>query len=462
MNRTAYDAAVAYVESYISGPAEAPLPRDLDERERLQSERLPRMAALLELLGDPHRRFRSLHVAGTSGKGSTCAIAAAILRAAGLRVGLYTSPYLQTAAEKIEVDGHLIPPADLIKLVAEVRSLIESPTAPAAISPVAYTQLWAALTFRYFAQRQVDFAVVEVGMGGRYDYTNVLPSSAAAITNVGYDHLTALGPTLADIAHHKAGIIKPGLPAVTAATGEALEVIAAEARRLHAPLTPVAPGTTYDVRSLGHDGSVFAFRGQRWRFDDLRLGLLGAHQVANAAVALAMLESLEEQGVAISEAAVRQGLRVATIPGRLETVQGNPTVLLDGAHNPEKAQRLREALQALFPGRPIVMLLGCLASKEVDGMLSELVPLASLTVTTAPRVYFKPAVEPDDLASRCRALGGAAVAEDDPLTALDRACDAAAALGAIVCVTGSLYLVGQVRERWRPTDAILRDSAASR
>lgn len=453
--RAAYDEAVAYIESFITGPAEAPLPRDPAERARLQADRLPRMAALLDALGNPHRQYRVLHVAGTSGKGSTCTIAGAILRAAGLRTGVYTSPYLQTAAEKIAVNGQLIPPADLVALINETRALIESPVAPADLAPVAYAQLWAALAFTYFARRAVDVAVVEVGMGGRYDYTNVLSPAVAAITNVSADHLAALGPTLADIAAHKAGIIKPVAPVITAASGDVLPVIEAEARQQGAPLRRVTEGDTYRVRSMDRDGVVFDYRGARWQLDGLRLRLLGEHQAANASVALGMLEALAEQGVAISEAAVREGLAQAHIPGRLEIVQDDPPVILDGAHNPEKARRLREALATLYPGRDVALVLGCLSAKEVGGIVEELVPIANMTVTTAPTVYFKPAVPPYELAQHIAEAGGRAVAVDGPLYALDMALKAARAAGAVVVVTGSLYLVGEVREHWHPTRELL-------
>lgn len=454
-DRAAYDAAVEYIESFITGPAEAPLPRDPEERARLQAGRLPRMAALLDALGNPQRRFRALHVAGTSGKGSTCTIAGAILRAAGLRTGVYTSPYLQTAAEKIDVDGRIIPVSDFVALTNEARAVIEAAGPAAPLAPVAYAQLWAALAFSYFARRAVDVAVIEVGMGGRYDYTNVLSPAVAAITNVSADHIAALGPTLNDIAAHKAGIIKPGTPVVTAASDAVLPVIAAEAQQQGAPLSRAVEGQTWRVRAMDHNGTVFDYRGPRWRFDGLRVRLLGEHQAANAAVALGMLEALEEQGIAIGEAAVRAGLAQAHIPGRLEIMQDDPPVVLDGAHNPEKARRLRLALEALFPGRPVVLVLGCLSAKEVGGVIEELAPLAGMTVTTAPTVYFKPAVAPDDLARAVADAGGRAVAVADPLYALDLALRSARAADAIVVVTGSLYLVGEVREHWRPTEELL-------
>lgn len=455
LDRAAYAAAVDYLESFITGPAEAPLPRDPVERARLQAGRLPRMAALLDALGNPQQQFRALHVAGTSGKGSTCAIAGAVLRAVGLRTGVYTSPYLQTAAEKIEVDGRIIAPADFVALVNDARAIIEAAGASAAMAPVAYAQLWAALAFTHFARCGVDVAVIEVGMGGRYDYTNVLAPAVAAITNVSEDHIVSLGPTLADIAAHKAGIIKPGVPVVTAASDAVLPVIAAEAQQQGAPLYRAVEGQTWRVRSMDRAGTIFDYSGRRWRFDGLRLRLLGEHQAANAAVALGMLEALEEQGVPIGEAAVRAGLEQAHIPGRLEVMQDDPPVVLDGAHNPEKARRLRAALAALYPGRPMVLVLGCLSAKDVGGMLDELAPLAGMTVTTAPNVYFKPAVAPDALAQQIAERGGRAVAVADPLYALDLAIKTARGVDAMVVVTGSLYLVGEVREYWRPTDELL-------
>lgn len=455
----AYRQAVAYLESFITGPAEAPRLRDPKEQARLQAERLPRMAALLSLFGNPHQRYRSLHVAGTSGKGSTCAILGSVLHAAGYRVGVYTSPYLQTAIEKIDVDGRPISPHDFASLVDALRPVIEPASGETAAGPVAYAQLWAALTFAHFAQRQVDFAVVEVGMGGRFDYTNVLTPAVAGITNVSHDHLAALGPTLRDIAWHKAGIIKPGGIAVTGAEQpEVLDVIVEEALRQGARVTRAGTEINFHIRSVGPEGGLFDFRGHTWSFDGLRVGLLGEHQIANGGFALAMLEHLAEQGVSISEAAVREGLAEVRIPGRLEVIQDDPLVVLDGAHNPEKARRLREALLHLFPGRRTVLVLGMLSAKEADGILRELAPLAELTVATAPSVLFKPAVPPEELARRIAALGGQCLWEPDPRTALARALDAAGP-DDLVCVTGSLYLVGAVREHWVSTDALLTAAA---
>ncbi|MBI4497736.1 MAG: bifunctional folylpolyglutamate synthase/dihydrofolate synthase, partial [Chloroflexi bacterium] len=403
----AYRQAVAYVESFITGPAEAPGARDPAEQARLHARRLPRTAALLAALGDPHRRFGALHVAGTAGKGSTCTIMGSVLRAAGYRVGVYTSPYLQTAIEKVEVNGRPMSPHALVDLVADLRPVVEQAVREEA-GPVAYAQLWAALAFTHFARQQVDWAVVEVGMGGRFDYTNVLTPAVVGISNVSFDHVTSLGPTLRDIAWHKAGIIKPEAAAVTGADQpEVLEVIAAECRQQGVRLTRSGPALTFRVRAVSSAGGVFDYRGERWACAGLRVGLLGEHQIANAALALGMLERLEEeQGVVIPEEAVRAGLAQARIPGRLEIVQEHPLVVLDGAHNPDKAHRLREALLRLFPGRRIVLVLGMLSAKEADGILRELVPLADLTVTTAPSVLFKPAVPPQELAERIAALGG--------------------------------------------------------
>lgn len=453
MSYRRYQEAVAYTESFIRGPADAP--RSREELEASWQARLPSMARLLARMGDPHLRYPTVHVGGTSGKGSTSAIMAAILRAAGYKTGLHTSPYLQTAVEKVCVNGSPMPPQDFVALVDWARPWLESTGG----EHLNYVQVWTALTLAYFAQQQVDAAVVEVSLGGRFDYTNVITPAVAAITSVDFDHTAVLGTTLAEIAWHKAGIVKPSVPVVTGVQRpEALDVIVAECQALGAPLHRLGQELDYTLKRLDLCGAVFDWRGFDRCYPDLELRLLGEHQVHNACLAVGMAEVLRGQGWPINEDAIRQGLQQASIPGRLEVVQEQPLVILDGAHNPEKGRTLRRALEQLFPGRPLTLVLGIGAAKEAPEIIRTLAPGARLVVCTAASVTGKPAILPEELLEQARSLGVPATAQADPHAALDLAL-AAAADDAVVCVTGSLFLVGQLRERWHPTQSIL-DAAA--
>lgn len=452
-----YHEAIAYIDSFITGPAESG--RGLEERAREWGARMARMAHFMALLGNPHQQFRSVHVGGTCGKGSTCAFIAAILQAAGYRVGLHTTPYLQTPIEKLEIDNAYAAPQAVAELVEWAKPYVARANAESPHGRVAYGQLWVGLTLAYFAQQRVDVGVIEVGVGGRYDYTNIIQPAAAAITNVELDHLLSLGPTIPDIARHKAGIVKPGIPVVTGAhQPEALAVIEQECQERGASLRRLGQEVHYRVREATQAGGVFDYRSDIGALDNLEIALLGEHQMANAALAVALAETLDGSGIAVPERAVREGLRAARLPGRLEIVQREPTVVLDGAHNPEKARCLAVALRQLWPHRRLILVLGVLASKDIKDILMELVPSADLVIATAPQVIGKPATPPEELARAVQRFGIAANVEPDPLKAIEQAISCAQA-DDLVCVTGSLYLVGAVRERWFPTEKILQNAA---
>ncbi|HLC30558.1 MAG TPA: folylpolyglutamate synthase/dihydrofolate synthase family protein [Dehalococcoidia bacterium] len=459
MDLARYWAAMSYLESFIRGGSEAP--RTRDEHLAQWQTKLPSMEFLLERMGSPHRRFRSVHIGGTSGKGSTATFVASILGAAGYRTGLHTSPYLQAAVEKIAVNGHPIPPQDMADLIEGSKAIFQEMEATGPYGPPAFVQLWTALAFAYFAQRQVDMAVVEVSLGGRFDYTNILAPLAAAITTVDFDHTATLGHTLREIAWHKAGIIKPGTPVVSGVRHqEALEQIQAECVEKRAPLYRIGWESSYSVKKLDRGGATFdcAVPGHTYR--DLEITMLGEHQALNASIAVGVVGALRHRDVPVSEDALRQGLREARIPGRLEVVQENPTVILDGAHNPEKASTLRRALEQLFPGKSLVLVLGIGASKDAQEVLRVLAPGARLVLCTAAGVIGKPATLPEQLVREIIAMGVEARVVPEPLAAMEQAL-AAAGQDTIVCATGSLFLVGALRERWYPVAGILAAAAAA-
>ena len=395
---------------------------------------LDRTRALLAALGDPHKRLRFVHVAGTNGKGSTAAMLDSCLRCAGYRVGLFTSPYINRFNERIQVDGVPIPDGDLVRLVEQVR-----PAASAMADVPTEFELITALGMLYFAQERCDIVVLEVGLGGALDSTNVIdPPACAVITALGMDHVKELGPTLADIAAAKAGIIKPGSPVVSyGGAPEADRVIADAAAACGAPLT-VADFARLTLRGAGLEGQTFDYDG----LTGLTLPLLARYQPRNAVVAIEALRALRARGWQIPDSAIRQGLAQVRWPGRFELLRRDPPFLLDGSHNAHGMRATADSLRALFPGEKFVFLVSIMADKDADEMLRLLLPLAKGFVTvTAPSPRAIPAAE---LAAQIEALGGRAEPAGSIPAAVARVC-ALAGRGPAAAL-GTLYFSGEVRE----------------
>ena len=395
---------------------------------------LGRTRALLSALGDPHKALRFVHVAGTNGKGSTAAMLDSCLRAAGYRTGLFTSPYINRFNERVQVDGVPIPDGDLVRLVERVQ-----PAAAAMADTPTEFEFITALGMLWFAEQRCDIVVLEVGLGGALDSTNVIdPPECAVITALGLDHVKELGPTLADIAAAKAGIIKPGSPAVSyGGAPEADRVIAAAAHACGAPLT-VVDFTRLRLRGAGLDGQTFDFDG----LDGLTLPLLAGYQPRNAAVAVTALRALRARGWDIPDEAIRRGLASVRWPGRFELLRRSPPFLLDGSHNAHGMRATADSLRSLFPGQKFVFLVSIMADKDADEMLRLLLPLAKAFVTvTAPSPRAIPAA---DLAARIEALGGRA----EPAASIPAAVERAAALaaGGPAAALGTLYFSGEVRQ----------------
>ena len=395
---------------------------------------LERTRALLSALGDPHKALRFVHVAGTNGKGSTAAMLDSCLRAAGYRTGLFTSPYINRFNERVQVDGVPIPDGDLVRLVERVQ-----PAAAAMADTPTEFEFITALGMLWFAEQRCDIVVLEVGLGGALDSTNVIdPPECAVITALGLDHVKELGPTLADIAAAKAGIIKPGSPAVSyGGAPEADRVIAAAARACGAPLT-VVDFTRLRLRGAGLDGQTFDFDG----LAGLTLPLLAGYQPRNAAVAVTALRALRARGWDIPDEAIRRGLASVRWPGRFELLRRSPPFLLDGSHNAHGMRATADSLRSLFPGQKFVFLVSIMADKDADEMLRLLLPLAKAFVTvTAPSPRAIPAA---DLAARIEALGGSA----EPAASIPAAVERTAALaaGGPAAALGTLYFSGEVRQ----------------
>lgn len=389
---------------------------------------------LLARLGLSPEEGRYLHLAGTNGKGSVAAMLSAVLTRAGYPVGLFTSPHLVRFAERFRLKDQDISPDRLLALINRVRAAID----PA--EPPTFFEFATAMAFLYFREQRADPVILETGMGGRLDATNIVRPLVSVITNISLEHQFFLGETLTAIAGEKAGIIKAGVPLVTYARQKrVLDLFRRRCSELAAPM--YVGGVDFAVR--GGPGGRFAYRGLNWRLKGLRVSLPGRHQYHNAAVALAVLELLERQGYNIPEAAVREGLAHTRWPGRLERVPADPRVILDGAHNPAAARTLAQALKRdPLTGRRFLVV-GLMADKDGQGILAPLLPLAHTLIFTRPR-YFR-AAQVEDLARQATAFKGPMLLEPEVSQALRRAQSLAGPQDQIV-VTGSLYTVGEAKE----------------
>jgi dihydrofolate synthase/folylpolyglutamate synthase len=401
---------------------------------------LERMFVALQALGHPQRRYRSLHVAGTNGKGSTCAFASTGLRAAGHRVGLYTSPHLERVTERFQVDGAEIPRELLGRRILEV--LERYPQAADSPTPLTYFEFGTAIAFWHFAQEGVEVAVLETGLGGRLDATNCVEPLVTAITPISFDHMEYLGHTLGAIAGEKAGILKRGVPVVVSRQEpEALAAIARAANEVGAPM--LLEGRDFTLEQAA--GGALVYQGVKWSLEGLTLSLRGPHQRQNASVALAALEQLDARGVTVPTEAAKAALASARWPGRLEEVSRQPIVLLDGAHNPGGVAVLLASLDALYPGRRIHAVFGVVADKDRAPMMRALFPRCAsihLTPLDTPR-----SLAPERYLEEARAL----CADVRAHASLDEALASAQALameGDVVLCTGSLFLVGAARARF--------------
>ena len=395
---------------------------------------------LMRLSGDPHQKFRSVHVSGTNGKGSTSAFIAAVLAEAGYRVGLYTSPHLVDFTERIRINGRTISEARVVELASRLRKAYERE--PGASTPT-FFEVTTAIAFTYFAEEGVDIAVIEVGMGGRLDSTNVITPLVSVITTIDLEHTEFLGDTLELIAAEKAGIIKPGVPVVTGVKHrEALRVIeetAADARSAVYLL-----GRDFSCSSVaGGNAQQFDYVGVHATIPGAAISLYGRHQVDNACAALAAIECLRAAGVPADERAVRQGLKQASWEGRLERVATRPDIYLDGAHNPASAAALAGALKELRGsyGR-VVLVIGVLADKDFRSMITELVPLADRVIVTKPA--YSRALDLETLAGEVRKLHGDVNTAGNVAQAIEQAKELAGP-DELILVTGSLYVVGDAR-----------------
>lgn len=405
---------------------------------------LGRMRNLAQALGNPQEQYPIIHVAGTKGKGSVSALCASALRVAGYKVGLYTSPHLDDFAERIQFEGQSIPHADLVRLVDENRQVLQS------IPRITFFEITTALAFLYFAQQKVTAAVIEVGLGGRLDATNICKPHVTVITSLSYDHIALLGDTLAEIAGEKAGIIKKGVPVVLSPQKEeARRVVERMAQERSAELIQV--GRDYQFAALSH--SLGGQMLQVWQASsvgevksvELEIPLLGAHQVENAATAYTALQIARQQGIVITEEQIQEGFRRTSWPGRFEVLRADPPLVVDCAHNRDSAEKLRKAVDDYFPGKAMVLMFGASEDKDISGMLDELLPRAEQVVLV--KSYHPRAADPEKLAELVRQHGKPVQIIPEVTEALAEALRLGAN-GALVLVTGSIFVAAGARIAW--------------
>lgn len=429
-----YGQALAYLYSFANYEKKLPAAYSTEFYD------LERVHRLLALLGNPQRTLQIVHVAGTKGKGSTAAMIESVLRAAGYRTGLFTSPHLHTFRERIQAGGDLISEADVARLVENLAPVV------AQVDGLTTFEIEVGLALTWFAELGVEWAVLEVGLGGRLDATNVVTPAVSVITSISLDHVHVLGNTLTQIAGEKAGIVKPGVPAVSAPqVDEALAVIEETCRRQGAPLTLVGREWTWQAGAADLDGQGFTVHHGSETVDELWIPLLGEHQLVNATTALAALSLLGGAAAEISPAAIREGLRTVYWPARLEVLGRAPLLVADCAHNGDSARKLMAALRRLGSFRRLVIVLGASADHVTDEFLQTFLCGADRAIAT--RSQHPRAADPAWLQARAQTLGVRLEVSENVAQALDLAM-ADADPEDLVCCTGSLYVAAEARAAW--------------
>jgi len=434
----AYQAALDYLFSFIDFSR--------THQQNLAPEKfdLSRMRALMNALGNPEQNYNIIHVAGTKGKGSVSAFCASVLQEAGLNTGLYTSPHLKDFEERIQINREVISQAALVNLVEEIKPFV------AAIPRLTTFEISTALAFWYFARKGVDIAVIEVGLGGRLDATNVVTPLVSVITSISRDHTFVLGNSLSAIATEKGGIIKPGIPVVLAPQRpEPRERITEIAAERGCSLIQVGRDYKFSIKSRSLNGQVFSL----WRTSDqkkdptrLEIALLGDHQVENAATAYGTLQTVKEAGINISEETIRQGMAKTTWAARFEILQRDPPVIIDAAHNPYSARALRNTLDQYYPDKPMILITGMSADKDIQGMIEAWLPRTAHIITTQsghPR-----AIPPEELAEEIRALTDVPVTAESNATSSLQSALKMVADDQLILATGSVFEVASVRVAW--------------
>ncbi|MCI0469123.1 MAG: bifunctional folylpolyglutamate synthase/dihydrofolate synthase [Nitrospirae bacterium] len=431
---------------------------------------LKKTKAMLAILGNPHHDFAAIHVAGTNGKGSASAIAASILAVSGLRVGLFTSPHLVSFTERMRINNRQIEESEVISLTKEIKSMIENRSFN--IDVPTFFEFITVMTFLYFSRKRVDCAVIETGMGGRLDATNVILPAVSLIMRIAYDHKGFLGETLTDIAAEKAGIIKNGVPVVSAAQEkEAEDIIIQTAEEREAPLYLYGRDFEGALRSSDINGITFDYYDNEImthnsELPNLFLSLAGEHQLINACAAIkAALLAIRSGCIAEAQkhssrniqhlaAVIKKGLASTRWRGRIEVVNDNPMIMIDGAHNPDAAESLSIFIKKYLGSYQIILVIGVMSDKDIEGILKPLLPLASHIIFTAPN--YERAASPNMLAECAARMGFASSAANSVKEAIEMASKKSEYSAPLILITGSFYTIGEAMEALGET-AVLGD-----
>ncbi len=433
-----FSQAKAYAESLI--------PKNLAKDITKSAVGLNRIRALLEVMGNPQDAYPTIHVGGTAGKGSTATMIAAILQQSGYKVGLHLSPHLQDIRERAQVNGKLVSKADFVKEVKAVRRQVERTAREHPYGTPTYFEMLIALAFEHFKRRKVDVAVIEVGLGGTFDGTNVIKPKVAVLTNVGLDHTEILGNTIEEIARDKAGIFKRSIDVMSGVTQPSVvKIVRKKARDQKVRLDLLGVGTVYRIKENSTKGTVFDFRSGEAAYRNVSTRMIGRHQARNAALAIGAVLKMKRCGFEVSESDIRRALAMVNVPGRFEICTTRPIVILDGAHNPMKIETLVQTLNENYKGKRISVLFAAKKDKKVEEMLARLSEITS-------RFYFTRFEATTDFGRRMSYdPAELAVLTKVESETFDRASEAyekaLSAMGKkeILCVTGSLYLVGELR-----------------
>jgi len=422
---------------------------------------LDRMRTLLKKLGNPHEQFRSVHVAGTKGKGSTCAMIATMLQANSYKVGVYTSPHLVDIRERITINGDMISQSEFGRLVRLVEPIV------AKMKPMpTYFDVLTAVAFKYFAEQKVQIAVVETGLGGRLDSTNVLKPEVSAITSISKDHMAQLGHTLPKIAEEKAGIFKNGIPAVTITQQdpEVERVLKTVAEKVGAPFDVAGKSIEFSYRfessRLTGPQNRVCLTTANSKFEHLSVPLVGEHQAVNLGLALSVIDRLKTRGIAISDARAMEGLsKLTSLPGRMEMVSQTPRVIVDGAHNAASLDALMKSIGQHIPYDSMVVIFGCCADKDVPGMLERITSGADKVIFC--KVDNIRSADPNELSARYVELYGKMAQVAPSLEAALAIANRAVTKEDLICITGSFYLVGEAKKHFAAKAAAQAAAAAA-
>lgn len=407
---------------------------------------LSNIERLTDILGKPQNSFRSVHIAGTNGKGSTTTMIASILRTSGWKVGMFTSPHLKSFTERIRVNGIPISESDVVSLTHKIRESF----AGTDLNPT-FFEVVTALAFYYFALNKVDWAVIETGMGGRFDATNIIHPELSIITNIDIDHAEYLGDSIAAISHEKAGIIKQGVPVITAARQpEAIKKLSETAASINSAIHIYGKDFTSSPVSAGLNRQLFDYKGYR-TLENISLNLSGSYQTVNASLVLRAMELLNESGENIDDISTRNSLSEIDLEGRLEVVSEAPFIILDSAHNPEAAGRLSCSLKELFPGKKITMIIGIMKDKDITGILKPILEISDSIIFTRPEG--ERAASPEEINKHAtRLIKNNSAIKHVSVTLTDTVGEALRTAkkmwldDSIICVTGSFYTTGKVKE----------------